>query len=69
MVAFRRDRREAVSLFHVVICRCPLLAQSGHIELRCTCPLLGAKPTWRFALHMSAFDPRRTSLGLATTPS
>ena len=26
------------------------------------CPLLGAKPTWPFALHMSANDPKRTSL-------
>ena len=24
-------------------CMSPLLAQSGHIELRCTCPLLGVK--------------------------
>jgi hypothetical protein len=39
---------------------CPLLAQSGHAELHRTCPLLGAKRTWRFALHMSAFDPKRT---------
>ena len=40
--------------------QCPLLALSGHAELRCTCPLLGVKRTWRFALHMSAFDPKRT---------
>ena len=25
--------------------RCPLLAQSGHPELHCTCPLLGVKRT------------------------
>ena len=25
-----------------------------------TCPLLGVKRTWRFALHMSAYDPKRT---------
>ena len=24
---------------------CPLLAQSGHSDLHCTCPLLGVKPT------------------------
>ncbi|MGB7459147.1 MAG: hypothetical protein WBM51_26235, partial [Pseudolabrys sp.] len=24
---------------------CPLLAQSGHAELHCTCPLLGVKRT------------------------
>ena len=39
---------------------CPLLAQSGHTELRCTCPLLGVKRTWAVALQMSAFDPKRT---------
>jgi hypothetical protein len=27
----------------------------------CTCPLLGVKRTCLFALHMSAFDPKRTS--------
>ena len=32
--------------------RCPLLAQSGHTELHCTCPLSGAKQTCRFALQM-----------------
>jgi hypothetical protein len=36
---------------------CPLLAQSGHPELQCTCPLSGAKQTCRFALQMSAYDP------------
>src|SRR5262245_1075441 len=25
-----------------------------------TCPLVGVKRTWRFALHMSAIDPKRT---------
>ena len=40
--------------------RCPLLAQSGHRLVHCTCPLSGAKRTCRFALHMSAFDPKRT---------
>src|SRR5262249_38418922 len=35
-------------------------AQSRHSSLHCTCPLLGAKRTCRFALHMSAFDPKRT---------
>ena len=28
--------------------------------MHCTCPLLGVKQTSRFALHMSAFDPKRT---------
>ena len=47
--------------FSARIWRCPLLAQSGHPELHRTCPLLGVKRTWRFALQMSAFDPKRTS--------
>ena len=38
----------------------PLLAQSGHPTLRRTCPLLGVKRTWPAALHMSAYDPKRT---------
>ncbi len=37
-----------------------LLAQSGHTELRCTCPLLGVKRTYLFALQMFAYDPKRT---------
>ena len=40
--------------------RCPLLAQSGHRLVHCTCPLSGVKRTCRVALHMSAFDPKRT---------
>ena len=28
--------------------------------LHCTCPLSGVKRTWASALHMSAFDPKRT---------
>ena len=38
----------------------PLLAQSGHAELQCTCPLLGAKQTSRLHRKMSANDPKRT---------
>ena len=38
----------------------PLLAQSGHGLVRCTCPLLGVKQTSFFALQMSAYDPKRT---------
>jgi hypothetical protein len=41
--------------------QCPLLAQSRHRWLQRTCPLLGVKRTCLFALHMSAFDPKRTS--------
>ena len=40
--------------------RCPLLAQSGHRLVHCTCPLLGVKRTCLFAPQMSAFDPKRT---------
>jgi hypothetical protein len=36
------------------------LALSGHRLVHSTCPLLGVKRTWRFALRMSAFDPKRT---------
>ena len=39
---------------------CPLLAQSGHRPVHRTCPLLGVKRTWRFALHNVCFDPKRT---------
>ena len=35
---------------------CPLLAQSRHKLLRCTCPVSGVKQT----PHMSVFDPKRT---------
>ena len=31
---------------------CPLLALSGHRLVRCKCPLLGAKRTCGFALHI-----------------
>ena len=55
---FARTAALAVFLFTVV--RCPLLAQSGHAELHCTCPLSGAKRTWLLAVRMSAFDPKRT---------
>jgi hypothetical protein len=30
----------------------------------CTCPLLRVKQTWLFALHMSAYDPKRTLTSL-----
>ena len=39
-------------------CMSSLLAQSGHSLVHCTCPLLGVKRTWRFALQMSACDPK-----------
>ena len=35
---------------------CPLLAQSGHAELHCACPLSGVKRTWvRAACAVTAF--------------
>jgi hypothetical protein len=45
---------------------CLLLAQSGHNLVHCKCPLSGVKRTCRFALQMSAFDPKRSSF---TSPS
>jgi hypothetical protein len=39
---------------------CPLLALSGHLFLHRACPLLGVKRTYLFALHVSAYDPKRT---------
>ena len=36
------------------------MAQSRHVELHCTCPLLRAKRTSLFAVRKSAFDPKRT---------
>src|SRR5262249_19922792 len=38
----------------------PLLAQSRHRLVHCTCPLLGVKRTWPIAAQMSASDPKRT---------
>src|SRR5262245_52519724 len=38
----------------------PLVAQSGHRLLHCTRPLSGAKRIRPFALHMCAFDLKRT---------
>src|SRR5262245_15635772 len=38
----------------------PFAMLSGMSALREKCPLLGVKCTCRFALHMSAFDPKRT---------
>src|SRR5262249_40877085 len=46
---------------------CPLLAQSRHPEKTQSMSLLGVKRTCRFALHMSAFDPKRT-LGVFALP-
>ena len=47
----------------------PLLAQSGHCELHCKCLLSGVKRTCRFALQMSASDPKRTSAEARPTAS
>ena len=43
------------------------LADIGLVH--CTCPLLGVKRTCRFALQMSAFDPKRTSAGTQSITS
>src|SRR5262245_18278895 len=37
------------------------LAQSGHSMMSHLMSLSGVKQTWALALHMSAFDPKRTS--------
>ena len=42
--------------------QCPLLTQSRHRLLHRTCPLSGVKRTSAIAAHMSAFDPKRTSV-------
>src|SRR5262245_50371262 len=39
------------------------MAHSGHGELRNRCRYWGVKRTWVGALHMSAYDPKRTCLG------
>ena len=36
------------------------MAQSGHLDHACTCPLLGVKRTWLPHREMSASDPKRT---------
>ena len=41
--------------------RCPLLAQSGHLDTLNQCLLLGVKRTLVLHSAMSAFDPKRTS--------
>ena len=63
---FGETAAKAVFLFAEIVLQrmSPLLAQSGHPELHRTCLLLGAERTWPFALHVSAFDPKRTLLPL-----
>ena len=56
----------------VEITQCPLLAQSRHRLLHCTCPLSEAKRTFLFALHMSAFggkadNHRVTEIGMVAS--
>ena len=36
------------------------IREADMTELHCTCPLSGVKRTCLFALHMSAYDPKRT---------
>jgi hypothetical protein len=44
----KRKRGTRVPRFKTIIFeRCPLLAQSGHAELHCTCPLLTQSRHWR----------------------
>ena len=44
----------------ILLLQCPLLAQSGHDFVRRTCPLSGEERTCLSALHVSAYDPKRT---------
>ncbi len=41
-------------------CNVRFRGKSGHRLVRCTCLLSGVKRTCLFALHMSAFGPKRT---------
>ena len=45
------------------------MALNRHDDLRRTRLLSGVKRTCRFALHMSAFDPKRTFVGSANRGS
>ena len=45
-----------------------LLAQSRRVANRMECPLSGVKRTCLFASQMSAFDPKRTLLGIRPLP-
>src|SRR6516164_10431795 len=47
----------------------PLLAQSGHKLVHCTCPLSGVKRTSLFAAQMSAFDQKRTLASPCDSPT
>jgi len=38
----------------------PTKAQRNNKTLGASCPLLGVKRTYLFALHVSAYDPKRT---------
>ena len=42
----------------------PLLAQSGHGLVALHMSAFGGKADMPFALHMSAFDPKRTETGI-----
>jgi hypothetical protein len=48
--------------FFLLHCMSPLLAQSRHGRVHCTCQLSGVKRTCLFASHMSAYDPKRKFL-------
>jgi hypothetical protein len=47
---------------------CPLLAQSGHRLVHCTCPLLGVKRTWLPQRKTSAIDLFRHSTTAGESP-
>ena len=62
ILAFRAPTASAKAAQVIEQAQCPLLALSGHALVHCKCPLSGVKRTCLLALHMSAYDPKRTSL-------
>ena len=60
MLAVSEPRRRNGT--HPVVAR--RRAPDRHFVAMEGCPLLGVKRTCLFALHMSAYDPKRTSLAL-----
>ena len=69
-VPFPPNEKETYVQKRYVDCgaECPLLAQSGHELVHRTCPLSGVERTSLFALHMSAYDPKRTCVGAKGKP-
>jgi hypothetical protein len=64
LIGFRRDRREAVFLFALIMLQCmsPLLALSGQFSRARVCPLSDNSDQISIFVRddLSAFDPKRT---------